>query len=218
MRYTIVGYGNSITEATVQTPDENKRWLNILKRRLENAFPEAGFCVINAGVGGNSDREKLARLEKDVLAHKPDFLLLEFGGNNDDPDNPERRVSREEAGKCLETVKKRVSPETRIIVITFPPLIEEQHIYCGRELFEQAGGLDAYVEIYREQSRAFARKNHFPLVDFARELKAKMEIHGGNTYILPDGVHLTEKGNQELADLVFLTLKEQILKSKELKL
>lgn len=93
MHYTIVGYGNSITEAIVQTPDENKRWLNILKHRLTNIFPKDEFCVINAGVGGNSDREKIARLEKDVLAHNPDFILLEFGGNNSDPNRPERRVS-----------------------------------------------------------------------------------------------------------------------------
>ena len=40
------------------------------------------FKVINAGVGGESDREKMRRFESDVLAKAPDILLVQFGGNN----------------------------------------------------------------------------------------------------------------------------------------
>ena len=212
MRYTIVGFGDSITEAVIQMPNENKRWLNILKHKLEDAFSEDEFSVINAGVGGNSDREKIARLEKDVLIHDPDFVLLEFGGNNSDPNNPARLVSLTEAGQCLEKVKKSVDAKTQIIVITFPPLIEEQHAYYGHALFQTNGGLEASIEKFRELSRDFAKANNLSLIDFGYELKAKMKIDGGNVYILPDGVHLTEKGNQELAKSVFLKLKDKILK------
>ena len=211
MRYTIVGFGDSITEAVVKMPEENKRWLNVLKCKLGKAFPEDEFCVINAGVGGNSDREKMARFEKDVLVHDPDFILLEFGGNNNDPNRPERRVSLDEAGECLAKVKNGISAKTNIIVITFPPLIEEQHQYYGHEFFKNKGGLDASCERFRKLSRDFARANNLSLVDFGRKLKAKMKADAENVYILPDGVHLTEKGNQELAELVFLTLKDKIL-------
>lgn len=211
MRYRIVGYGNSITEA-VQMSDENKRWLNVLKQLLAETFPDDGFSVINAGVGGNSDREKIARLERDVLAHDPDFVLLEFGGNNSDPNRPERRVSLREAEECLESVKKSISAKARLVVITFPPVIDEQHIYYGHPFFEDKGGLEANIETYRVLSRDFAQRNHFPLIDFGRELAAKMKVDGANVYILPDGVHLTEKGNLELANLVFEALKSEILK------
>ena len=212
MHYTIVGFGDSIAEAA-QMSDENKRWLNVLKRLLAEAFPEDEFCVINAGVGGNSDREKIARLEKDVLAHNPDYVLLEFGGNNSDPDRPERRVSLREAAECLETVKMSVSAKASLVVITFPPIIDEQHIYYGHKFFQDKG-VDADMEQYRELSRDFAKRNHLPLIDFGRKLAAKMQVDGANVYILPDGVHLTEKGNQALANMVFETLKKEIEKGK----
>ena len=182
MHYTLVGYGNSITEAA-QMSDENKRWLNVLKQQLAEAFPEDEFSVINAGVGGNSDREKIARLEKDVLAHDPDFVLLEFGGNNSDPNRSERRVSLREAEECLESVKKGVSAKTSLVVITFPPVIDEQHAYYGHKFFEDKGGLEANIETYRALSRDFAQRNHFPLIDFGRELAAKMKVDGANVYI-----------------------------------
>lgn len=211
MHYTIVGFGDSIAEAA-QMSDENKRWLNVLKRLLAETFPEDEFCVINAGVGGNSDREKIARLEKDVLVHDPDYILLEFGGNNSDPNRPERRVSLKEAEECLETVRKSISAKTGLAVITFPPVIDEQHIYYGHKFFQDKGGLEACTERYRAVSRDFAKRNHLPLIDFGRELAAKMKVDGANVYILPDGVHLTEQGNQELANLVFETLKSEIEK------
>lgn len=70
------------------------------------------------------------------------------------------------------------------------------------------------MEKFRELSRDFAKANNFPLIDFGCELKSKMKADGENVYVLPDGVHLTEKGNQELAELVFLNLKYEILKGK----
>ena len=80
----IVAFGDSITEGLAGgiTPEQN--WLNQLSKKLGS-----GFELVNAGVGGNSSREAMARYERDVLAHDPDIVLLEFGGNNHDP-APER--------------------------------------------------------------------------------------------------------------------------------
>lgn len=217
MRYTIVGLGDSITEATVQMSEADKRWLNVLKRKLEDAFPDHEFNVINSGVGGNSDREKMLRFERDVLAHDPDFVLAEFGGNNTDPNRPERRVSLTEARESLEKLKAKLPEKTRIIVITFPPLIEHQHSYYGHEFFETNGGMEKSLELYREISRDFAARHNLPLVDFAEELKAKMNKDGDNVYVLTDGVHLTAAGNLELADLVFLKLNDEIVNKENLK-
>lgn len=38
--------------------------------------------IINAGVGGNNTVDLLARIEKDCLAHKPDFTILMIGTND----------------------------------------------------------------------------------------------------------------------------------------
>ena len=47
-----------------------------------------GVQVINAGVGGNTSQGGLARLEKDVLNHHPDAVVILFGTNDGRLDAP----------------------------------------------------------------------------------------------------------------------------------
>lgn len=51
--------------------------------------------MINSGVGGNTSREALDRIGKDVLVYRPDLVMVEFGGNDATPD-PNREVSPDE--------------------------------------------------------------------------------------------------------------------------
>ena len=41
-----------------------------------------GRPVINAGIPGNTTQDALARLDRDVLAHRPDIVLVTLGGND----------------------------------------------------------------------------------------------------------------------------------------
>jgi len=209
---TIVGFGDSITEAVVGVPDEKKRWLNILNAQLNAMFPDISFNVINSGVGGNSDREKMVRFEKDVLAHEPDFLLLEFGGNNNDFRRPERLVSPEQTMEYLEQIKTRISPKAKIVLITFPYVIEDLHASyaCGEktdiyfEYFNKFGGVEEALELYREKCRKFAAKYDLPIINLNVTMRKGVNL---DIFTLNDGVHLTAEGNQLLAKLVFDTIK-----------
>jgi len=204
---TIIGLGDSITEATTQMPDENKRWLSVLKVKLAAAFPDTEFKVINAGIGGNSAREAMARFERDVLAHDPDWVVLEFGGNNSDPDNPARRVGLEEFKTLLKRYQAALPSKTKTIIVTFPPVLDDLHIYASNptyvEFCREAGGFDKSVDPYRETTRAFAHENGFPVYDLYKELITFGQLNGRLTYTLPDGVHLTQEGNAVLANGVF---------------
>lgn len=207
---TIVGFGDSITQAVVRMSDADKRWLNILARKLTETFPYIKFNVINSGVGGNSAREAMQRFDCDVLAHNPDFVLLEFGGNNSDFNNPERQVSLEEFSGYLMDFKRRLPPKTQVIVITFPPVMDDQTASRNHPKVKAGGGSDALVNGYREVTRQFAAQNLLPLVDLDRELKKLMSAAAKNHYTIDDGVHLTAAGNAVLAALVFDTLRLQI--------
>jgi lysophospholipase L1-like esterase len=48
---TIVGFGDSITEAACGMPDASKRWLSVLKVKLMAAFPSGADCesVLSSG-------------------------------------------------------------------------------------------------------------------------------------------------------------------------
>lgn len=186
----IVAFGDSITEAVIGIrPEEN--WLVLLGKKLG-----PGYQLFNAGVGGNSAREAMARYDRDVLARKPDLILLEFGGNNHDPNNLGRRVSDAELIAYLAEFKKDLPQGCRVVMITFPPIIDEIHS-CGKHpLFEH--GLDQAMESQREIVRDFAAENGYPLLDLYKIIYP----HRGEM-ILPDGVHLNAAGNRQFAESVF---------------
>ena len=215
---TIVAFGDSITEAIIGVPDEKKRWPNALKSKLEPDFPE--IKVINSGVGGNSAREAMARFQSDVLAHDPDWVVLEFGGNNEDLTNPGRIVSLEEFRALLIEYQTSLPAKTKTIVVTFPPVLDDLHAYGKTPAFEahyqKAGGIDKSVEPYREMTRAFAKENGLPIYDFHQDLIALGMANGRMTYTLDDGIHLTEEGNAILANGVFQILKDILMPSEEI--
>ena len=204
----IVAFGDSITQAAHQVPED--RWPEVLKRAIQERFPECSIRVINAGVGGNTSREGVRRLEQDVLAHNPDFVLVEF--SNDATPEPERHVSFEEFAANLDLIKTKVEEggKGRVIMLTFTPIIDRWHSHYNHEFFKRNGGQDAYQENYREMSRQFARTRGVPLADVDRAMRKEIAVHGPAEYILNDGVHLTARGNQVVAEVVLEVLRTEI--------
>jgi len=211
----IVGFGDSITEATTNMPDVSLRWLNRLEVKLNALAPErCRFQIFNAGVGSNSAREAMARMDRDVLSNDPDWILLEFGGNNNDPSDPARVVPPAEFQTHLAHFRERLPAKTRVLVITFPPVFTAWHIYWKdpryREYLERTEaemGIDRYVEITRQ----FAAENHYPLFDLNQVLTKLIRVNDHDRYTLPDGVHLTSVGNAVLADGIFQLLRSQVV-------
>jgi len=81
---TVVAFGDSITDGAASTPNRNHRWPDFLARRLaprDIAVLNAGISgaqVLNDGMGVNA----LARFERDVLAQRPDSVVLLMGIND----------------------------------------------------------------------------------------------------------------------------------------
>ena len=202
---TIVGFGDSITLASRQA-DEHK-WLQVLGILLEHDVPGADLTMVNSGVGGNTSREGLARIASDVVAHRPDWVLIQFGGNDATPDQA-RHVSLDEYGTNLERIRAIVLSETsaQLAMLTFPPIVEEWHARGNDEFYRSRGGQDAFVERYREVTRDFARRHGLLLADIDLALRQAADRDGNGTYILPDGVHLTTDGNQIVAQTVHAAL------------
>ena len=71
---TIVALGDSITDGFRSSPDLDRRWPDVLARRLKAAPGGAALGVVNAGISGNrllrdkAGPNALARLPSDVLA------------------------------------------------------------------------------------------------------------------------------------------------------
>jgi len=76
----IVALGDSVTQGCMEAGaiDHQGVYHNVLKKMLERRFPATTFCVVNAGVGGESAAGGIKRLGRDVLAHSPDLLIIGF--------------------------------------------------------------------------------------------------------------------------------------------
>lgn len=206
---TIVAFGDSITEASHQ-PIET-RWPEMLRLALQNHFPQTHLTIINAGVGGNTSREGLARIAQDVLRYNPQFVIAEFG--NDATPDRERRVSFDEFTANLGVIKQTVTARAnaQLILLVFPPIIDAWHTAAFPFLTGwRDGGQDAFQENYRELTRRFGATHQVPLVDIDRALRNAMAKDGPEEYILPDGVHLTAQGNRLVAEMVMQVLAEEL--------
>src|SRR5262245_1454666 len=74
----IVCLGDSITGVYYHTGGR-RAYPEMLEVALRRLYPKASVRVVNAGISGNTTRDGLARLERDVLAHEPHLVTVMFG-------------------------------------------------------------------------------------------------------------------------------------------
>jgi acyl-CoA thioesterase I len=78
---TVVALGSSSTEGVgASRPDRS--YPSRLAALLRAQFPGVAIRVVNRGVGGELAADMLARLDRDVLAEKPDLVIWQLGTNS----------------------------------------------------------------------------------------------------------------------------------------
>lgn len=198
----LVAFGDSITKG-VGVP-AGSGWVEILAQQMQKATGKATPPVANAGVGGNTSAQGLARMATDVLAHKPVLVLVEFGGND-----ANQGISVADFEKNLVEIERQVREQGgEAVFLTFPPLVNEWHSAGKAAKFAQWGGVDQCVEQYRLKTREVAKRLRCRLFDVDALLRPRMAKDGNQRYILKDGVHLTVEANQVIADALLPFLRD----------
>ena len=128
-RERIVFAGDSVTDAGRAYPVGDgpnglgSGFVRAIDTMLNAFYPQFMFDIINAGINGNTTRDLLARWDRDVMALKPDRLVICIGINDvwrqfDYPCNPDRHVLPEEyeanMRKLIESAKESV-PEILLL-------------------------------------------------------------------------------------------------------
>jgi Lysophospholipase L1 and related esterases len=122
---SVVFLGGSLTWGAQATDPQLTSYRALTSRRLEARYPRARFRFWDAAIGGTTSQLGAFRLERDVLARKPDLVFLDFTVN-DGPRGkpvPDRLASYEAIVRRLVTagvpvvqaifaVKRDVSPDT----------------------------------------------------------------------------------------------------------
>lgn len=82
-RITLAFLGGSITQGSVSSQYTNC-YAYLVYDWFVRRFPKTAFTYVNAGVGATTSQYGVARVEKDVLAWKPDFVVIEYSVNDED--------------------------------------------------------------------------------------------------------------------------------------
>jgi lysophospholipase L1-like esterase len=200
----IVALGNSITNGTgLAGVTEAQTFRDITRRELTARLGKT-VDVVNAGVNGDIVTLALKRLKKDVLDHKPDMVIIMFGGNEAGYYRPETngfadtpRLGREEFQAALGTTVDRLrATGITVVLMTCPPMTDR---YGGRHLEPyRKHGINFLVKDYAQTMRDVAAEKKVELIDVYRAFdgnRARLEY-------FPDGLHPDARGHAVIADLL----------------
>ena len=204
-RLKIAAFGDSLTAGSALKAGQ-KNWTDLLAERLQAE-------VLNCGVGGNTSGEGLARMEADVIAHRPDVVLICFGMNDHvivDADGRTKTSEAEFAENLTEMAARARKIGAKPVFVT-PNAVMEEYYFTRhpRDWYAAAGGANAKLARYCAIVRSLAEKLSVPLADMFAE-SGKRELakllrtpeHGG----FADGVHPYGDGIALYADVILAAL------------
>lgn len=117
---TVSYIGGSITEGlTVSYTNPELCWANLSYEWLCEKYPNAKINYVNAGLSGTPSILGNVRLERDILAHKPDICFVEFAVNDG------METSYKNAYESL--VRTLLAQENDIAVVLLFTVIESGH-------------------------------------------------------------------------------------------
>ena len=191
--------GDSITEGGGGYGYYCRLVIHGLKRHGVDTAP-----AVFAGISGNTSADMLARLEKDVLVHKPDWVILAAGVNDiwhGDPTvkigvfqpKPGMGVGLEDYRKNVKTIADRCAAAgAKLILTTITPITEDAQFK-----------LNLKAEAYNAFLYELAKERNLRIVPLHENMFA--EIAKG-TRLTGDGVHPTEAGHRLMARGILHTL------------
>ena len=217
----IVVFGDSTTASYQDwAPGITRVYGDCLPGELAAGGIEAN--VINAGIGDTTTREAVRRLDRDVLAHRPAVVVVQFGINDSwidvDEGRREPRLTRQEYRDNLRTIVRRSRAAGALVVLMTPnpmrwgdPYYEDYFRRVPGLLDVDAPrGIDRLLDVYAEDLRRVAREDQVPLVDVFSAFEAYGATPGqsiGDILLQGDGIHPNEAGQ----DLVCRLLTGRIL-------
>jgi lysophospholipase L1-like esterase len=208
---TLVALGDSTT-----APRENLEvYAELLEKQLKARTPAAR--VINAGVRGNNTEDAARRFQTDVLDHKPDLVVLQFGINDSavdvwkQPPADKPRVDlkpfRGHLQFFIRTLKTR---GVKVVLMTPNPLRWTPRL---RELYgkppyhlEDSEGMNRLLHTYMAAVRELALEESVTLVDVDAAFRNYAREHGSLDDLLLDGMHPNQQGQRIVAEMLGKTV------------
>ena len=155
---------------------ESQNWTTLLK----SSFSKEGksLKIINSSISGDTTSGGLSRINRDLNTYKPDFVLVELGGNDALRGYPISRI-KQNLLKIISIISNNQSIPI-IMQIKIPPNYGKKYI-------------EAFENIYSE----VASETDAKLISFMLENVALRE-----DLMQPDGIHPNEKAQPFITEQI----------------
>lgn len=207
-RVVIVAFGDSTT--TWKRPSTN--WVEQLRSRLPDELDGRTLELIDAGVSSNTTDLARDRLWWDVVRHRPDVTIVQFGINDAligvraDPPARTPRVPLERYEANLRHFVETLNGwGSRVVLLTPNPLAWHEYTRSNYGAppydVDHVRGMNVVQDAYADAVRRLATETGTPLVDVQR-LFERIEASGGPRIeeLLMDGVHPNDRAHRLIAD------------------
>ena len=134
----IVAFGDSVTHGAVGAGEidyESVYW-NRLRKKILDVRNYVPVNAINAGIGGITASASLARIERDVLSHNPDLIIVCFGLND-------VNGSLETYLSSLRTIFEACRGENRDVIFMTPNMLNTRVADDTEEIYMQYAAVTA---------------------------------------------------------------------------
>lgn len=201
----VIFFGDSITELGVKkTPRSGTGYILQMDSMLKKENKSEDFELIGSGISANKVYDLYLRLEDDVLNKNPDIVFIYVGvndvwhktllGTGTDPDKFE---------KFYQAIINKLKARSIKVILVTPAVVGEKT--------DMSNALDGDLNRYSNMIRELARKNDLQLVDLRKKVLDYLKDHNARNddknILTYDGVHMNQKGNFFLAELMLKELK-----------
>lgn len=185
----VVCFGDSVTGLYYHTGGR-RAYTDLLGTALRRLCPRADLTMINAGISGHTTRDALARIDADVLAHKPSVVTVMFGLND------LVRVPIEEYRANLLTIIEKVRAVGAEVVLCTP-----------NSVTTTSSRPEEKLEQFCEVVRTIAHEQQVALCDTYEAYQAIREQDARRWRLLmSDEIHPNCNGHRRIAEQIAHTI------------
>jgi lysophospholipase L1-like esterase len=182
---TVAFLGDSITQGGWQNP---AGYVRLIVAGLSNNG--VNIKPVPAGISGHKSDQMLARLDRDVLSKKPDWMTLSCGVN--DVWHGEKGIPLDRyQSNITAIVEKCAHAGVKVVLLTSTPI--------GENI---ANANNQKLAPYNDFVRTLAKEKKLLLADLSADFAAKLKDRPADSKansLTSDGVHMNAAGNRIMA-------------------
>lgn len=187
----VVFLGDSITQAGAGPGG----YVTLVRDALDKEHKDLDIEIVGAGISGNKVPDLENRLDKDVLAKKPNVVVIYIGINDVWHSQNGKGTAKDAYEKGLRSLISRITEAGARPVLCTASVIGEKT--------DGSNPLDKMLDEYCAISRDVAKETKTQLIDlrqaFLKHLEANNKENKDKGILTGDTVHLNAAGNQFVA-------------------